>query len=311
MNIYFGLDALPAEPAWEGAAVTIGVFDGVHLGHQALIARTLQHARTNGMPAIVLTFDRHPAETVRPESAPLYIHTISHRLERLAECGVDHAVLARFDSSLASTPASEFAEQVLVRQLHAKHLILGDDFRFGHGREGNVELLRTMGESHGFEVHVIASVEGAGGVRVSSSYIRECIQAGDMREVIQLMGGAWQWTGTVVRGDGRGTGFGFPTANLRPVTRLLSPAEGVYACRAKLEGRWYAAAVSAGTKPVFPNSPPSIEAYLIDFEHRPLYGCTIDIQFIQFLRKQQAFESTDALLEQIHRDVIQTKDLIK
>jgi len=311
MNIYFGPDTLPQEPVWEGSAVTIGVFDGVHLGHQALISQTLRHARQEGIPAVAFTFDRHPAETLRPESAPHYIQTVSRRLQRLSEFGMDHAVLTRFDTNFASVPAREFVERVLLDPLRMKHIVLGEDFRFGRGREGDVELLKEMGTHHGFEVHLVPSVEVEGGVRVSSSYIRELIRAGDMQESAHLMGEYWQWTGTVVRGDGRGTDFGFPTANLKPVARLITPAEGVYACRAYLDRQWYSAAVSVGTKPVFPDSPPVIEAYLIDFDYRTLYGCTIDLQFIQFLREQWAFESVEALLEQIHRDVEQTRQIVE
>lgn len=309
MNIYFGLDSLPTEPAWEGTALTIGVFDGVHLGHQALLARTLQLAREEGLPAVAFTFDRHPAETLRPENAPPYIHTLTHRLERLTRFGIDHTVLARFDMNLAAVPASDFVEQILLNQLRIKHIVLGNDFQFGRGREGNVQSLKEMGAAHGFEVHAVPSIQHNAGIRISSSYIRERIRAGDMQETAKLLGEPWQWTGTVIRGDGRGTNLGLPTANLRPVTRLVSPAEGVYACRAFMEGQEYAAAVSVGTKPMFPDSTPSVEAYLIDFPYRPLYGYTINLQFIQFLREQWAFESVDALLEQIHRDVEQTRQV--
>lgn len=310
MNIYFGLDSLPQEPVWEGTALTIGVFDGVHLGHQALLSQTLRLARDKGLPAVVFTFDRHPAETLRPESAPPYIHTVSHRLHRLAQFGMDHVVLAHFDASLAAVTAPDFVERVLLNQLRIKHIILGNDFQFGRGREGNVPLLQAMGAVHGFEVHLVPSVQDTANLRISSSAIRELIRAGEMQEAAKRLGEDWQWTGTVLRGDGRGTGFGFPTANLKPVTKLVSPAEGVYACRAFVGRHAYAAAVSVGTKPMFPDSDPSVEAYLIDFPYRPLYGRTLDLQFIQFLRRQGTFETVEALLEQMQRDVEQTRQII-
>ncbi len=290
-----------------GCAVTIGNFDGVHRGHQAIVQRAQAWARQAGVPVVVLTFDPHPSEILRPQNPTPLLCPLAHRVERLLACGADLVVVQPFTLDFSRLSADAFIQQVLVEGLNARAVVVGADFRFGHQQRGDVALLRRDGR---FEVLTVPPVLDDHGERISSTRIRQLVQAGALQQAAQLLGEPFCWAGLVVRGESRGATLGYPTANLVAIGRLVRPPEGVYACRAELEGRRYAAAVSVGTPPMFPHSPPLVEAYLIDFPPRPLYGRTLALQFIQRLRPQRKFESLDALVQQMAHDVEQTRQLV-
>jgi len=303
----------------DGCAVTIGVFDGVHRGHTALLEATARWARAHGVPAVAITFDPHPAARLAPQHCPPMLCTLAHRVERLLEQGIDYVIVQPFTAAFAQLSAEEFIERVLSQSLQARAVVVGDDFRFGQGRKGNVETLRTAGL---FEVITVVSISDESGERISSTRIRSLIQAGELEGARALLGEPLQWTGVAVRGDGRGRGFGYPTANLVPVEPLITPPSGVYACIAQVHHRSlptakpdgeqvYPAAVSVGKPPMFENARGRIEAYLIGFADRDLYGCVLTLQFLKRLRPQHQFNSVDALLEQMARDVEQTRQLVQ
>ncbi|MDW8107990.1 MAG: bifunctional riboflavin kinase/FAD synthetase [Armatimonadota bacterium] len=284
----------------EGCAVAIGVFDGVHTGHQVLLQATTHWARAHGVPAVVLTFEPHPAAVLAPAHCPPLLCTLAHRIERLHALGIDWVVVQLFTQAFSQLTAEQFIHEILVLGLNARAVVVGDDFRFGHNRAGSVETLRASGA---FEVIPVAGVVDTQGERVSSTRIRELIRAGAIEQANALLGEPLHWTGVVVRGDQRGRKLGYPTANLVPVAPLITPAEGVYACRVQLEGTSYPAAVSVGKPPMFENARGRVEAYLIDFPDNDLYGRVLTVQFLKRLRAQQVFDSIDALQRQMARDV--------
>ncbi len=290
-----------------GCIVTIGVFDGVHRGHQALLMQTQARARAEGVPAVALTFEPHPAEVLHPHQTTPLLCPLTHRIERLLHYGADLVVVQPFNEPFSRLSAEAFVQEILVERLHARAVVVGIDFRFGHRQQGDVALLQRTGQ---FEVVIVPPVLDDAGERISSTRIRQLIQRGALEEATRLLGEPFYWAGVVVRGESRGQTLGYPTANLVPLGRLIRPPEGVYACLAHVEGSCYGAAVSVGTPPMFPHSPPMVEAYLLDFPPRPLYGRVIALQFLQRLRAQRKFESLDALVQQMAHDVEETREII-
>jgi riboflavin kinase/FMN adenylyltransferase len=290
----------------DGCAVTLGVFDGVHRGHAALVEATVRWARTQGVPAVALTFEPHPAAVLAPDRRPPMLCPLAHRVQKLLRLGIDAVVVQPFTQAFSQLSATAFIEQVLVRGLRAHAVIVGDDFRFGHRRSGSVQTLR---ESGAFEVVALPRVLDADGAPISSTRIRELVAAGRLEQVHALLGEPYTWAGIVVRGDGRGRGLGYPTANLAPIEPLLTPLEGVYACWAQLGAEAYPAAVSIGAPPMFQNARGRIEAYLIGLPDHDLYGRVLTLRFLQRLRPQQKFESIDALLHQMAHDVEQARQI--
>jgi riboflavin kinase/FMN adenylyltransferase len=303
MSWVLGAESVGATLA-AGSVVAVGVFDGVHRGHQALLQEAWAQARARGLPLVVLTFDPHPSEVLRPQKPTPLLCPLTHRIERLLQLGADLVVVQPFTTAFSHLSAESFVQQVLQQQLHAQLVVVGEDFRFGHRQQGDVDMLRRAGA---FEVIAVSAVHDESGERIASTRIRAMVQAGDLQAAAQLLGEPFYWAGIVVRGESRGQTLGYPTANLVPLGRLVRPPEGVYACIAHLEGRRYSAAVSVGTPPMFPHSPPLVEAYLIDFPPRPLYGRLIALQFLQRLRPQRKFESLDALVAQMADDVAQAR----
>ena len=291
-----------------GSVVAIGVFDGVHRGHQALLQEARTQAWAKGLPLVVLTFDPHPSEVLHPQQPTPLLCPLMHRIERLLQHGADLVVVQPFTMAFSRLRPEAFVQQILLEQLHAQLVVVGEDFRFGHQQRGDVNFLRR---ARVFEVIAVSAVHDETGERIASTRIRALVQAGDLHAAAQLLGEPFYWAGIVVRGESRGQTLGYPTANLVPLGRLVRPPEGVYACLAHLEGKWYGAAVSVGTPPMFPHSPPLVEAYLIDFPPRPLYGRLIALQFLQRLRPQRKFESLDALVAQMAEDVAQTRQIIE
>jgi riboflavin kinase / FMN adenylyltransferase len=292
------------------SAVTIGTFDGVHLGHQALLRTTLETASRRGLGAVALTWDRHPAMTLRPEVAPPLLTSTERRLELLAQGGIEVAVLP-FDDVLSHLSPEDFAAEILARRLHARAVIVGRGWRFGHRARGDVATLRELGTRLDFDVLPQSLTEARGGP-VSSTRIRAAVAAGDMDETGGLLGRRWDFDGTVIHGDKRGAGLGYPTANLLLDPALARPARGIYAGRAQRNGSSHPAAVSVGVNPQFGGepgrSPVRIEAYLLDFEG-DLYGEVLRVELHAKLRDERAFDSVEQLVRQMDLDVEATRAL--
>jgi riboflavin kinase/FMN adenylyltransferase len=293
-----------------GTVVTIGVYDGVHLGHRALIGRVRAMADELGAASAVVTFDRHPAEVVRPASAPGLLTDLDQRLELLASTGVDYTLVIHFDETRASESAEDFVREILVSCLHTRAVVVGHDFHFGKGRGGNVPLLQRMGAELGFDVLGIMLV--GDDVPVSSTRIRELLGAGDMDEAAELLGRPHEVRGVVDHGDGRGRRLGFPTANIAVPSEILLPADGIYAgWYERPAGDVHAAAISVGRRPTFHADAEHslLEAYLLDFEG-DLYGEPAKVRFVTRLRGEQKFDSADALVAQISKDVEATREAL-
>jgi riboflavin kinase/FMN adenylyltransferase len=290
----------------DGCAVTLGVFDGVHQGHVALVEATVRWARAHDVPAVALTFEPHPAAILTPDQRPLMLCPLSHRVQKLLRLGIDVVVVQPFTQAFSQLSAMAFIEQVLVQGLRARAVVVGDDFRFGHRRGGSVATLRDAGA---FEVIALPRVLDADGAPISSTRVRELITAGQLEQAHALLGEPYTWAGVVVRGDGRGRTLGYPTANLVPIEPLLIPPEGVYACWAQLDAQAYPAAVSVGAPPMFANARGRIEAYLIGLPDHDLYGRMLTLRFLKRLRPLQKFESVDALIRQMQQDTEQTVEV--
>jgi len=290
-----------------GCVVTIGAFDGVHLGHQALIGLVRDRADQLGCASAVVTFDRHPASVVRPESAPKLLTDLDRKLELLASTGVDYTLVLPFNEVRAAEPAEDFVNNVLIGRLNARSVIVGHDFHFGYKRRGNLEMLAGMGASLDFAVEEVGAVAD-GGTTISSTEIRRLVAAGDVAGAARLLGRPHELRGLVVMGDGRGRELGYPTANLQIQTDILVPGDAVYS-------GWYVfpdssllpAAISVGTRPTFYEQGTSlIEAYVLDFDG-DLYGQHGSIRFVDRLRDQRRFDSTAQLVAQIESDVAHTR----
>jgi riboflavin kinase/FMN adenylyltransferase len=283
-----------------GSAVTIGAYDGVHLGHRAVIDEVRMRASTLGLPTALVTFDRHPASIVRPESAPKLLTDLEQKLELLADAGVDYTLVVHFDEDRSHESAEDFVHEVLAGCLKARLVVVGEDFHFGRNRGGNVELLRRMGPNLGFEVEglTLVHVEGLDGP-VSSTAIRQKLIEGDVVGAARLLGRPHEVRGVVEKGDGRGGQvLGFPTAN------VTVPGEIYAGWYERPDGTTNAAAISLGRRPTFypDGGPRLLEAYLLDFD-ADLYGEKAKVCFVSRLRGEERFESTEALVEQMNRDV--------
>jgi riboflavin kinase / FMN adenylyltransferase len=309
-------DAALAAARTAGAVVTIGAYDGVHLGHQAVLRLVRELADARGLEAALVTFDRHPAEVVRPESAPRLLTTLEQRLELLDATGdLDLCWVLTFDEARSKEAAEDFVREVLVDGVGARLVVVGADFHFGHRRGGNVPLLERMGAEFGFEVLGLGlvAVEGdATGVPYSSTRIRELLAKGEVAEAARLLGRPHEVRGVVERGDQRGAEhLGMPTANLTVPERICLPADGVYAGTFVAEdGVERRAAISVGTRPTFyEDGDVLVEAYVLDFDG-DLYGQRVKVRFREWVRGQERFDSTDALVEQMNADVEATRRIL-
>src|SRR5262245_52251067 len=315
MEVLRDLSACP-RPA-EGTAVTIGAYDGVHRGHQAVIAEVRRRAEERGLATAVVTFDRHPAAVVRPESAPRLLTDLDQKLELLAATGIDYCLVVTFDEARSQEPAADFVREVLVGCLAARTVVVGDDFHFGHGREGNVALLRTMGADLGFDVEGLDLVDADGkpaddADRVSSTRIRHTLVAGDLAAANAMLGRPYELRGIVTRGDERGRELGFPTANVSVPGDILLPADGIYAgWFERADGSVHQAAISLGRRPTFYAEAHAslLEAHLLDFDG-DLYGERVKVRFVARLRGELKFDSVDALVAQIARDCDEARRLL-
>ena len=294
--------------------MTIGFFDGVHLGHRVVIGEVRRLAAELGARSAVITFDRHPASVVRPETAPMLLTDLEQRLELLAESGIDYTLVVHFDEERSHETAEEFVENELVNCLGAKAVVVGADFHFGHGRRGNVALLREMGATHGFEVDGIELVaSGAKGARaVSSTAIREALSKGDVEDANRMLGHPHEVRGVVQEGDRRGRDLGFPTANVAVPSTIQLPADGIYAgWFVRSDGSEHPTAISLGRRPTFYDDQPFslLEAHLLDFTG-DLYGEEGRVRFVARLRGEEKFQSVDELVDQIQRDVARTREVL-
>jgi riboflavin kinase/FMN adenylyltransferase len=314
MEVLRDLSACPRPPG--GTAVTIGAYDGVHLGHRAVIAEVHRRAAERGLATAVVTFDRHPASIVRPESAPRLLTDLEQKLELLAATGVGYCLVLTFDEVRSREPADEFVREVLVRCLDARIVVVGEDFHFGHKRSGNVGLLRTMGAEHGFEVEGLELVDAAGhpaeAGRVSSTRIRHALAEGDLDLANALLGRPYEVRGMVARGEKRGRELGFPTANVSVPGDILLPADGIYAgWFERHDGSVHPAAISLGRRPTFYAEAhvSLLEAHLVDFDG-DLYDEHVKVRFVAGLRGEVRFASPAALVEQIARDVAEVRRVL-
>ncbi|GGO30026.1 bifunctional riboflavin kinase/FAD synthetase [Microbispora bryophytorum] len=312
MQSWHGLDEVPLD--WGRSVVTIGVFDGVHLGHQRMVARAVEMARDLGLPAVAVTFDPHPDEVVRPGSHPPRLTTTDRRAELLFALGVDAVCVLPFTLEFSRMSPDEFVQTALVDRLHAAGVVVGENFRFGHKASGDLETLRTLGEKYDFQAEGVPLVSD--GDAISSTVIRERLSVGDVTGAAVLLGRPHRVEGVVVRGHQRGRALGFPTANVESPHHTAIPAEGVYAgwlqCTqspSPYEGERWPAAISIGTNPTFDGVERTVEAYALDRDDLDLYGAHVAVDFGERLRDTLRFDSIEALIEQMHDDVARAREL--
>ncbi len=298
------LDELHLENGW----LAVGVFDGVHRGHQQILKKLTAGAREAHAPAVVLTFWPHPA-TVLGRGEVKCLTAPDERAELLGSYGVDFVVTHPFDLSVANLSAREFVTR-LKQHLGVRHLLMGYDFALGKGREGNAARLAELGRELDYTTDVIEAVSDESGV-ISSTEIRKLVSLGDVADAAKLLGHPYALHGPVIHGDGRGRKINFPTANLNYPEEKLIPSNGIYVCRARVKGSRYAAAVNIGVRPTFENEAkkPMVEAYLLDFD-QDIYGEDVRLEFVARLRDELKFESVDALVEQMQRDVEKTREVL-
>jgi riboflavin kinase/FMN adenylyltransferase len=303
----------PAFPG-ERTVATIGAYDGVHLGHLAVIDHVKRLAAERSARSVLVTFDKHPATVVRPESAPQLLTDAEQRLELLTATGLDAVVLVPFDEQQASETAESFVQRVLVDCLAVSAVVIGEDFHFGHDRKGNVELLRKTGSDQDFDVEPLLLVSRADGVDepVSSTAIRRALAGGDISRANEMLGHAFEARGSVQQGDQRGRLLGFPTANVEVSSRICLPADGVYAGRyERANGEVHDCAINLGRRPTFYEHAETslLEAHLLDFEG-DLYGEAAKVRFTHFLRSERKFDGVEALIEQLRADVESARTLL-
>ncbi len=298
MRIIRGLPSV--RPERRPSAVALGVFDGVHVGHRAILGAAVAHARATGASALVCTFEPHPLEVLQPDRAPQAITTLEERLDLIAGCGVDGTVVLTFTREVAAIEPEAFVKDVLVERLAARQVVVGFNHRFGRGARGDAALLRDLGGRLGFSVDVIEPLS-VDGVPVSSTAIRAALGRGDLASAERMLGRPYTLPGKVVPGAGRGRTLGFPTANVAPDRPVLL-APGVYACGAEVAGQAHRAVVNIGVRPTFGGDALAVEAYLLDFAG-DLYGQTIRLTFTSRIREERRFPSVDALRAQIADDV--------
>ncbi|MEV0333714.1 bifunctional riboflavin kinase/FAD synthetase [Nocardia sp. NPDC050717] len=310
MQRWRSLDDVPAD--WGRCVLTIGVFDGVHRGHAQLISRAVAAARRRGVPSVLMTFDPHPMEVVRPGSHPAQLTTLTRRAELAEELGIEVFCVMPFTQEFMKLTPSGYVHDLLVERLHVSEVVVGDNFTFGKKAAGTVDTMRELGERFGFSVDGVTLL-GEHAVTFSSTYIRACVDAGDMAAAAEALGRPHRVEGVVVHGDGRGRGLGFPTANVAPPMHAAIPADGVYAgwftvlgpgpaIGTVAPGERAMAAISVGTNPTFSGRSRTVEAFVLDGE-ADLYGQHVAVDFVEQLRGMRKFDTVDDLVEAMGRDV--------
>lgn len=299
MEVYRTRGAIPA--GFGPSAVTVGKFDGLHLGHRDVLRQLCARAEADGLIPTVVTFDRNPLATIAPDKAPPVLASPAQKVELFETAGIGAVLLLQFTEELSHLSPEEFVRRILVDTLHAKVVLAGADFRFGDRGAGDLAALRGFGETYGFEVAQIADFD-LDGQRVSSTWIRELMSEGRVREAARLLGREPSIRSTVVHGEQRGRELGYPTANLDPDLEGMLPRDGVYAAWATVDGVRYGAAVSIGNNPTFEGVPQhQVEAHLLD-QKLDLYGKTIELAFVEYIRPMNRFDGVDALVAQLQAD---------
>ncbi len=305
MNVLYGYDHVPLNA--RGSVLAIGNFDGVHRGHQALLERVVEKAaELRAVPAVMI-FEPHPREFFHPEEPHFRLTPLNEKLRLLERLGLKVAVVLPFNAQLAGMGAAEFIERVLVAGLGVRHVVIGYDFFFGNRRAGTPETMRAAGAELGFGVSVIAPV-AEGGEVFSSTAIRLKLAQGDVKGAARALGHWWRISGEVVGGARRGTGLGFPTANV-PLSPGTALAHGIYAARVFIGGHCHESAAYLGTRPTFDNGKPVLEVFLLDFDGE-LYGRTIEVEFVDFIRPDKRFETSDALQRQMREDCDRSRRIL-
>ena len=302
-----GLDSTPS--GWGRCVVTIGVFDGVHRGHQEIIGRAVERARDTALPSVVLTFDPHPSEVVRPGSHPPVLTPLRRKAEILEQLGVDVLDVLPFTTEFSRLDPAEFVHLVLVEKLHAAAVVVGENFRFGHKAAGDLATLRTLGRTFGFATEGVPLLRDDD-VTLSSTFVRSSIDAGDVAEATHALGRPHRVDGIVVRGEGRGRALGYPTANVHSERHVAVPADGIYAGRVVLRGERLPAAISVGTNPTFEGKRRTVEAYILDFDE-DIYGVELGVEFVERIRGMERFDRVEDLVEQMGRDVERTREILR
>jgi riboflavin kinase/FMN adenylyltransferase len=305
-----GVEAVP--PSWGRCVVTIGIFDGVHQGHQRIIGRAVELARERGVPAVVLTFDPHPIEIIRPGSHPPVLTGSRHKADLLEDLGVDVMCVLPFTPEFRRLTADEFVHEVLVERLHVTGVVVGENFRYGSEGRGDVASLVAAGKRFGFTAEGMA-LEGTADTTYSSTYIRSLVDAGDVEEAARVLGREHRVEGLVVRGDQRGRAIGYPTANLSLIPWSAVPADGIYAGRLvrglSTTHEELVAAISIGTNPTFAGRERRVEAFVLDFEG-DLYGERVALSFTRRLRDTVRFDTVEELVAQMDLDVRRTREVV-
>ncbi|HSP64140.1 MAG TPA: bifunctional riboflavin kinase/FAD synthetase [Pyrinomonadaceae bacterium] len=303
MRLFHGTDnADIARPT----VLTLGVFDGLHLGHQLIMQTVVERARAVGAVPTVITFEPHPREVLHPESAPPLLQTFDQKIEALGVLGIEQTIVIHFDKAFAKIRAQDFLRDAVVDRLHANEVYLGRGFAFGHDREGNIDLLRSVSQSLGFFADEVPEVR-LRGRRVSSSRIRELLQQGRVNLARRMLGRPYGVEGRVVRGAERGVTLGFPTANLHPQNRVI-PRNGVYVTATLIEGQWRRSVTNVGTRPTFESTAAtSVETYVMNYSG-DLYGDVVRVRFLYRLREEKKFSSVDKLKSQIEHDVARAEN---
>jgi riboflavin kinase/FMN adenylyltransferase len=306
MQHFWSVDGLHLQSSW----ITIGTFDGIHLGHQAIIRQLVDGARRAEIPSVVITFFPHPAVILKKRSKSFYLTNPEERAELLGNLGVDVVVSYPFTPQTAEMSASEFINHLYSR-LGFKKLIVGFNFALGKDRQGDVATLARFGEEHGFSVQAVAPVSNGGDV-ISSSQIRISLAEGDVKRVARFLGRPYRLSGAVVPGDGRGRVIGIPTANIAVWEERALPKAGVYICITEALGKRWNTVSNVGYRPTFESAPvqPRVEAHLLDF-HQNLYGETISLEFVQRLRDEQKFDSVEILVKQINQDIASARQIFR
>jgi riboflavin kinase/FMN adenylyltransferase len=296
------------ELALSSSVVTMGNFDGIHLGHQALLRNTVEEARTSDRRSVVLTFEPHPLKILAPDRAPQLLLSYEDKLQMIESFGVDIAVVQTFDTRFAAVEPEEFVEKFLVQRLHVGKIWVGRDLRFGRRRRGGVDELIRWGAELGFQVGIVEPIL-LDGVRISSSHIRDLIEQGCVDDVRPFLGRFHFVSGEVVSGHRRGRALGFPTANIRTRTEVLPP-HGIYATLFQFQERQWLSITSIGTNPTFGAGPPTVEAFILDFA-ADIYGASVKLFFVKRLRAEQKFATPELLIEQMKQDVTAAQEVFR
>lgn len=306
MKRWRGAERTPS--GWGRSVVTIGMYDGVHRGHQHLLTTSVSRAQVVGISSVAVTFDPHPSEVVRPGSHPPILTSVNRKAELMAGLGVDALCVIPFTLEFSRLRPDEFVHSALVAGLHAATVVVGENFRFGHKAQGSVDTLRELGQRFGFQTEVVG-IQRAGEVPLSSTYIRACVAAGDMAAAAAALGRPHRVEGIVVRGERRGRELGYPTANLESPVHTAIPADGVYAGWLIRDGKPLPAAISVGTNPTFSGVLRRVEAFVLDFSD-DLYGEHVAVEFVTRLRGMERFDKVEDLITAMDGDVARTRQIL-